>query len=66
MGFNKIKDSEKYNPTKIDFYGNNNKKICSSDLSIFNSVKDIVFKKRCPRLFYGHNITRNGRDWLYR
>jgi len=37
MGFNKIKDSEKYNPTKIDFYGNNNKKICSSDLSIFNT-----------------------------
>ena len=38
IGFEKLENSEKFNPEKIDFYTNENlKKICELDISDFNS-----------------------------
>ena len=37
IGFNKLKDNDKFNPYKIDFYSkNSSKKLCDLDLSEFN------------------------------
>ena len=40
FGFNKLGYNEKYNPSKLDFYNQNNKKICELDLTNFNKKAD--------------------------
>ena len=38
IGFQKLENSEKFTPEKIDFYSNENlKKICELDITNFNS-----------------------------
>ena len=38
IGFKQLNKSEKYNPTKLDFYSINLNKICDLDLAQFNSA----------------------------
>jgi len=40
IGFDQLNKSEKYHPSKLDFYSINCNKICDLDLTIFNSTKD--------------------------
>ena len=39
MGFSNINNNDFFNPTKLDFYSNNNDKICNLDLAKFNRDK---------------------------
>ena len=40
LGLSNLGHEEKYNPSKLDFYNKNNKKICELDLTTFNKEKD--------------------------
>jgi salicylate hydroxylase len=40
IGFNKLSNNEKYNPSKLDFYSIECNKICDLDLEIFNSINE--------------------------
>tara|TARA_B100000029_G_C17505953_1_gene934448 strand:- start:245 stop:1375 length:1131 start_codon:yes stop_codon:yes gene_type:complete len=40
IGFDKLDKSEKYHPSKLDFYSTNCNKICDLDLTVFNSPNE--------------------------
>ena len=40
IGFDKIDKSEKYHPSKLDFYSTNYNKVCDLDLTTFNSSNE--------------------------
>ena len=40
IGFNELNKNEKYNPSYLDFYSENYKKICDLDLTTFNSKNE--------------------------
>ena len=40
IGFNKLSNNEKYNPSKLDFYSIESNKICDLNLETFNSINE--------------------------
>ena len=61
IGFNFLNKNEKYNPSKLDFYSINFKKICDLDLTTFNSEKEkyTTLQRSTLIMFLKENLLSN-------